>query len=112
MIALTPGKDLQEEVATAIEKEGYQTVKTIVGASIGFSGVPGIVDMRGKEDLFGYKLRVTQIAAADELAAGASLVMGQTDEAIPIVHVRGFPYELREGSFSELPRDPKNDLFR
>jgi hypothetical protein len=35
MIALTPGKDLQEQVATAIEKEGFQTVKTIIGASRG-----------------------------------------------------------------------------
>jgi mevalonate kinase len=35
MIALTPGKDLQEDVANAIEKEGYQTVKTVVGASHG-----------------------------------------------------------------------------
>jgi len=33
MIALTPGKKLQEEVATAIEKEGFQTVKTVIGAS-------------------------------------------------------------------------------
>ena len=33
MIALTPGKNLQEEVATAIEKEGFQTVKTVIGAS-------------------------------------------------------------------------------
>jgi len=35
MIALTPGKELQEEVATAIEKEGFQTIKTVVGASGG-----------------------------------------------------------------------------
>jgi len=35
MIALTPGKDLQEDVANAIEKEGYRTVKTVVGASYG-----------------------------------------------------------------------------
>ena len=48
-----------------------------VGVAIGFSGLPGLVDLRGKPDLFGYQLRVTQIAAADELAASASLVMGQ-----------------------------------
>jgi mevalonate kinase len=33
MIALTPGKELQEKVATAIEKEGFQTVQTVIGAS-------------------------------------------------------------------------------
>ena len=62
-----------------------------VGVAIGFSGIPGLVDFRGKPDLFGYKLRVTQVAAADELAAAASLIMGQADEGIPVVHVRGFP---------------------
>jgi len=35
MIALTPGKDLQDKVATAIEKEGFQTVKTVIGVSRG-----------------------------------------------------------------------------
>jgi coenzyme F420-0:L-glutamate ligase/coenzyme F420-1:gamma-L-glutamate ligase len=95
-----------------IDSHGRAWRNGVVGVSIGLSGVPGIVDMRGKEDIFGYKLRVTQIAAADELAAGASLVMGQADETIPVVHVRGFPYELREGSFSEIPRKKKNDLFR
>ncbi len=83
-----------------------------VGISIGFSGVPGIVDLRGKPDLFDYQLRITQIAAVDELAAAASLLMGQADEGLPVVHVRGFPYPLREGSFQELPREGSKDLFR
>ena len=82
------------------------------GLSIGFSGLPGVVDLRGEPDLFGYSLKVTQIAAADELAAAASLIMGQADEALPVVHVRGFPYDLREGSFQEILRDPAEDLFR
>lgn len=83
-----------------------------VGISIGFSGIPGLVDLRGQPDMFGYQLRVTQVAAADELAASASLVMGQADERIPAVLVRGFPYPLREGSFSELHRPLDLDLFR
>jgi coenzyme F420-0:L-glutamate ligase/coenzyme F420-1:gamma-L-glutamate ligase len=83
-----------------------------VGISIGFSGVPGIVDLRGKPDLFDYQLRITQIAAVDELAGAASLLMGQADEGLPVVHVRGFPYPLREGSFQELPREGSQDLFR
>ncbi len=83
-----------------------------VGVAIGISGLPGIVDMRGQEDLYGYQLRVTIVAASDELAAGASLMMGQAAERIPAVHVRGFPYSLREGSFSELKRPDELDLFR
>lgn len=83
-----------------------------VGTSIGFSGIPGIVDLRGQPDMFGYHLRVTQVAAADELAAAASLLMGQAAENIPVIHVRGFPYDLREGSFKELIRPADLDLFR
>jgi len=83
-----------------------------VGVAIGFSGMPGLMDLRGRPDMFGYTLRVTQVAVADELAASASLVMGQADERIPAVHVRGFPFTLREGQFAELHRPIELDLFR
>jgi coenzyme F420-0:L-glutamate ligase/coenzyme F420-1:gamma-L-glutamate ligase len=71
-----------------------------------------VVDKRGESDLFGYELRATEVGAADELAAGASLLMGQVAEGTPVVHVRGFPYELREAGLPELLRDPDRDLFR
>jgi coenzyme F420-0:L-glutamate ligase/coenzyme F420-1:gamma-L-glutamate ligase len=83
-----------------------------VGVAIGLSGMPGLVDLRGKEDLFDYRLRVTQVAAADELAAGASLVMGQAREGTPVILARGFPYSLREASLQELLRPKEKDLFR
>jgi len=83
-----------------------------IGMAIGLSGMPGLVDMRGIGDLYNYKLRVTVIDAADELAAGASLMMGQAGEGTPIIHVRGFPYDLRDGKATELVRSKKLDLFR
>ena len=83
-----------------------------IGMTIGLAGVPGLVDLRGKEDLFGYKLRITTVGASDELAAGASLLMGQAREGLPCVLVRGFPYELRESSINELIRSKQKDLFR
>lgn len=83
-----------------------------VGIAIGMSGMPGLVDLRGKTDLFGYSLKITQVGVADELAAAASLMMGQADEGSPIIHVRGFPYALREGSLQELIRPIDQDLFR
>lgn len=95
-----------------IDSHGRAWRNGTVGISIGFSGLPGIIDFRGEPDLFGYELKVTQIAVADELAAAASLMMGQADEGLPIVHVRGFPYPLRDGSFEEIPRDLGKDLFR
>ena len=84
----------------------------MVGVCIGLAGVPGLVDQRGWKDLYGYTLRITMVAAADELAAGASLIMGQAGEGTPIVHVRGFPYPLGEGSLKELLRPKDQDLFR
>ena len=95
-----------------IDSHGRAWRSGTVGVSIGLAGVPGLVDMRGKTDMFGYQLRVTIVAAADELAAGASLVMGQADEKIPAVVVRGFPYPLREFSLSEMIRPKDLDLFR
>ncbi len=83
-----------------------------VGVAIGLSGLPGLVDLRGASDLLGRELRVTTVGVADELAAAASLVMGQAAEGTPVVHVRGFPYPLREGSLGELLRPKEKDLFR
>ncbi|HEY9151556.1 MAG TPA: coenzyme F420-0:L-glutamate ligase [Anaerolineales bacterium] len=82
------------------------------GVCIGLSGIPAVMDERGWQDLFGYTLRITVVGVADELAAAASLVMGQAAEGTPIVHVRGFPYPLREGSLQELIRPKEQDLFR
>jgi coenzyme F420-0:L-glutamate ligase/coenzyme F420-1:gamma-L-glutamate ligase len=95
-----------------IDSHGRAWRLGVVGASIGFSGIPGLIDMRGQSDLFGGKLRITEIAVADELAAAASLVMGQASEGYPVVHVRGFPYPLREGNINELIRPLESDLFR
>jgi coenzyme F420-0:L-glutamate ligase/coenzyme F420-1:gamma-L-glutamate ligase len=82
------------------------------GVAIGLAGLPGLEDLRGRPDLFGYTLRITQVGVADELAAAASLLMGQAAEGTPAVHVRGFPYPLREGSIRELIREKEQDLFR
>jgi coenzyme F420-0:L-glutamate ligase / coenzyme F420-1:gamma-L-glutamate ligase len=95
-----------------IDSHGRAWRQGVVGVAIGISGMPGLVDMRGKADLFGYTLKYTTIGVADELAAAASLTMGQSDEATPIVHVRGFPYALREASIKELLRPKDQDLFR
>jgi coenzyme F420-0:L-glutamate ligase/coenzyme F420-1:gamma-L-glutamate ligase len=84
----------------------------VVGLIIGLAGFPGVEDLRGKEDLFGYRLQKTEVGVADELAASASLMMGQAAEGTPVVHVRGFPYPLRESSLGELLRPKEMDLFR
>lgn len=94
-----------------IDSHGRAWRQGTVGVAIGVAGFPALVDLRGRADLFGYRLRVTQVGLADELAGAASIVTGQSDEAVPVVHVRGLPYPLREGSLAELLRPPEQDLF-
>jgi coenzyme F420-0:L-glutamate ligase/coenzyme F420-1:gamma-L-glutamate ligase len=83
-----------------------------IGTAIGLASVPGVEDLRGKSDLFGRKLRSSELAVADELASAASLMMGQAGEGHPVVLVRGFPYALRESSAAEMIRPRSLDLFR
>jgi len=83
-----------------------------VGVAIGLAGLPGVLNLRGRPDLYGYRLQTTDLGIADELAAAASAVMGQADEATPVVHIRGLRYPLRNGSLGELLRPESQDLFR
>lgn len=95
-----------------IDSHGRAWRNGTVGITIGVSGMPALVDLRGITDLFGFKLKITQVAAADELAAGASLMMGQAKEGTPVVFAHGFPYPLREANLQELIRPEEQDLFR
>ena len=95
-----------------IDSHGRPWRKGTVGVIIGTSRVPALIDLRGKTDLFGYHLRISEIGAADELAGAASLMMGQADEKIPAIHIRGFPYPLCDSSITDILRPKKMDLFR
>lgn len=87
-----------------------------VGLAIGVAGFTALEDYIGGHDIYGRELQVTQVAAADELAAGASLVMGQTTEKTPLVLVRGYkPQEPADKSLqgvAPLLRPKAMDLFR
>ena len=83
-----------------------------VGTAIGVAGPPGLWDMRGLPDRNGRVLRATEVGIADELAAAASLLMGQGSEGLPVIHIRGFPLAFRPGSAAELIRSRDIDLFR
>ncbi len=83
-----------------------------VGIALGAAGLPALIDWRGHPDLFGRKLEVTETGFADEIAAAASLVMGQADEAMPIALVRGLAWSAPEAPAAALIRPPEHDLFR
>ena len=86
--------------------------KGTVGVALGADGLPAFVDLRGHPDLFGRELLVTETGFADEIAAAAGLLMGQADEAIPMVFVRGLTWSAADVPAAALVRPAEHDLFR
>ena len=86
--------------------------KGTVGIALGAAGLPALIDLRGRPDLFGRALLVTETGFADEIAAAAGLLMGQADEAVPMVLVRGLSWSAPEVSAAALVRPAEHDLFR
>ena len=82
------------------------------GVAIGVAGLPALIDLRGRPDLFGRKLEVSVIGFADEVAAAASLLMGQADEASPVVLIRGLRWSAPKSTAASLIRPSNEDLFR
>ncbi|HEY1782160.1 MAG TPA: coenzyme F420-0:L-glutamate ligase [Roseiarcus sp.] len=82
------------------------------GVAIGVSGLPGLIDLRGRPDLFGRTLEVSVVGFADEVAAAASLLMGQADEATPVVLIRGLRWSAQQSTAASIVRSPNEDLFR
>ena len=95
-----------------IDSFGRPWRRGTTGVAIGGAGLPAMLDLRGTPDLFGRTLQVTISAFADEIAAAASLVMGQADEAQPVVLVRGLSWKLPATNAAELVRPATEDLFR
>lgn len=83
-----------------------------VNLAIGVAGMLPIADLRGQPDRFGYRLRSTTVARADELAAAAGLLSGQAAEGLPVVVIRGANYPRGEGKATDLQRPEEKDLFR
>ena len=82
-----------------------------VNVAIGVAGMSPFADYRGKTDPYGYEMRVTIMAVADELAATAELLGGKTD-ARPVSLIRGYSFTPGDGSARDLVMDPERDLFR
>lgn len=83
-----------------------------VGISIGIAGFDPLLDLRGQPDLFGRKLEITQVGLGDEIAAAASLLMGQAGEGVPVVVLRGLQLPETKGTVQTLLRKPNEDMFR
>jgi coenzyme F420-0:L-glutamate ligase/coenzyme F420-1:gamma-L-glutamate ligase len=83
-----------------------------VGVALGAAGLPALLDLRGTPDLLGRELRSTEVGNADEIAAAASILMGQAAEGTPVVLLRGLRLSGADGSAADLIRARERDLFR
>lgn len=83
-----------------------------VGTAVGVSGLHALLDLRGQRDRTGRVLQSSELGVADEVAAAASLVMGQGSEGTPVAHMRGVPYGAAAGRAADLVRPKTMDLFR
>jgi coenzyme F420-0:L-glutamate ligase/coenzyme F420-1:gamma-L-glutamate ligase len=83
-----------------------------IGTALGASGISALANLRGRPDRFGRPLQTTEIGFGDEVAAAASLLMGQADEGRPVVLVRGLRSARTDGTGAELIRSKNMDLFR
>jgi coenzyme F420-0:L-glutamate ligase/coenzyme F420-1:gamma-L-glutamate ligase len=83
------------------------------GVSIGCAGMPPLWDQRGLHDLYGYELVASEECIADELAAAASLLMGQSDEGRPVVIIRGYKLpDKPPAPARSIQRPAHQDAFR
>jgi|SRR5579872_575911 len=94
-----------------IDSHGRAWREGTVGVTIGASGLKVLDDRRGQPDRQGYILEHTVVGTADEIAAAASLLMGEADEGVPAIVVRGLDVQ-GAGNAAQLQRPAEMDLFR
>ena len=81
--------------------------------AIGVAGIEPLIDYSFKKDLFNYELRHTTVAVADELACAAGLIMGQSNEGLPVIVIRGYTNYTRSSNVTatSLNRKKEDSLF-
>lgn len=106
----------KEVVVIISDTQGRAFREGAIGTAIGISGMSALWDRKGEKDLYGRELQTTSIAVADELAAAASILMGQANEGIPVVIIRGVNYVKNlkndNATSKDLLRPKKYDVFR
>jgi len=76
------------------------------GVAIGCAGITAVIDDRGRSDLFGRTMEVTQRAIADNITSAAELVMGEADESTPGAIIRGLGLPIGDQTGIEtIPAD-------
>jgi coenzyme F420-0:L-glutamate ligase/homotetrameric cytidine deaminase len=81
-----------------------------VGVALACAGLEPVEDARGQKDLFGRELKITRKAVADNLVSAAQIVMGEGDEGIPAVIIKGAPVSISE-THSAMPTIPPHECM-
>ena len=106
----------KEVVVIISDTQGRAFREGAIGTAIGISGMSALWDRKGEKDLYGRELQTTSIAVADELASAASILMGQANEGIPVVIIRGVNYvkDLKNdySTAKDLIRPKRYDVLR
>lgn len=93
------------------DTQGRPWRRGAVNLAIGVAGMSPYTHNVGKEDLYGHELRGSLVCLADQIAASAELVMGQADEGLPVIIVRGVCFDVGNGAASDILRSSSEDLF-
>ncbi len=93
------------------DTQGRPWRKGATNLAIGVAGMSPFTDSKGRKDLYGRELQSSLVCLADELASAAELVMGQADEGIPVVLIRGIGFEQKNGSAADIIRSRDKNLF-
>ncbi|MDL2213953.1 coenzyme F420-0:L-glutamate ligase [Clostridia bacterium OttesenSCG-928-O13] len=112
------------ELAKKLEKEWNKRLGVLIcdtqgrpfrngasGIAVGLGNVRAHKSYVGKKDRTGRTMETTLEARADEVAAAATLLMGQGKEGRPVVVVRGLAGALGAGSIRDVLRPAEKDLF-
>lgn len=85
----------------------------VTGVALGYAGFKGLVDYRGKKDIFGRALKMTQVNAADALATAAVYLMGEGNEQCPLAVIEDAPVTFASRvRKNELRISIEDDLYR
>jgi coenzyme F420-0:L-glutamate ligase len=105
-------KKLNVNIGVIISDSHCSPLRTgTTGFALATSGFDAVIDERGKKDLFGNKMRITQRAVADGLASATVVIMGETDEKIPAVLIRDTKIKLTNQSSKSSTYFPPNECL-
>ena len=85
----------------------------VTNFALASSNIQSLIDLKGEEDIYGNILKSTEIAIADELSAAAGILMGQGNDAKPVIIIKGFDRnKYSKNDAFDLIVNEEDDLYR